>query len=97
MQTPVVWFQSLERRMMLAADVLTYHNDVASTGQNAAETILTRANVDSSSFGKLFGVRVNGQVYAQPLVKRNVTMKARYSMPPHQFANSPLWRSVPRV
>src|SRR6185436_8915842 len=66
--------ESLERRMLLAADVLSYHNDLASSGVNANETLLTRSNVNSSSFGKLASLSVTGQVYAQPLVKRNVNI-----------------------
>jgi outer membrane protein assembly factor BamB len=48
-------------------NVLTFHNDVARTGQNLTEKILTHAVVNSSSFGKLFSVPVDGKVDAQPL------------------------------
>jgi len=37
------------------------------TGNNTYEKILTPANVNSTKFGKLFSVSVDGQVYAQPL------------------------------
>src|SRR5262249_44162758 len=56
------------------ANVLTYHNDVASTGLNAAETLLTRTNVNPTTFGKIFQAQVQGQVYAQPLVMQGVTI-----------------------
>jgi len=48
-------------------NVLTYHNDNARTGQNLSETILTPGTVQSSSFGKLFTVQMDGKVDAQPL------------------------------
>lgn len=64
----------LEPRLLAAVDVLTYHNDNARTGQNLAETILTPAAVGSSAFGKLGQVAVDGQVYAQPLVKTGVAI-----------------------
>lgn len=48
-------------------NVMTYHYDNARTGQNLTETILTPANVNSSSFGKLFVISVDGKVDAQPL------------------------------
>lgn len=50
-----------------AVDVVTYHNDNARTGQNLKETILTTSNVNSSSFGKLFVIPVDGKVDAEPL------------------------------
>jgi len=49
------------------SDVLTYHNDVARTGQNLAETVLTPANVASATFGKLGFYPTDGLVDAEPL------------------------------
>ncbi len=48
-------------------DVLTYHNDNARTGAQQRETQLTAANVNSTSFGKLRSLPVDGELYAQPL------------------------------
>ena len=57
-------------------NVLTYHNDIARTGQNTNETILAPANVNSSMFGKLFSFTIDGYAYAQPLYYANLTMGA---------------------
>ncbi len=48
-------------------DVLTYHNNNARTGLNSSETTLTLSNVNSTSFGKLFTLTVDGLVDAEPL------------------------------
>jgi hypothetical protein len=47
--------------------VLTQHNDNARTGANLAETVLNVATVSSGTFGLLYSLPVDGQVYAQPL------------------------------
>ncbi|HEV2272403.1 MAG TPA: PQQ-binding-like beta-propeller repeat protein [Steroidobacteraceae bacterium] len=48
-------------------DVTTYHDDVARTGADLTETVLTPANVNSASFGLLRFLTVDGRVDAQPL------------------------------
>jgi len=55
-------------------DVLTYHNNNSRTGLNSNETILTLANVNSASFGKLFTIPVDGKVDAQPLYLSSITI-----------------------
>jgi putative pyrroloquinoline-quinone binding quinoprotein len=55
-------------------DVLTWHGDNARTGLNPQETTLTPANVNSSNFGKLFVLSVDGKVDAQPLYAANLSV-----------------------
>jgi outer membrane protein assembly factor BamB len=50
-----------------ATDVTTYHNDIARSGQNVQETILTLNNVNSTDFGKLLTLPVDSVVDAEPL------------------------------
>jgi hypothetical protein len=66
--------EALESRYAPSVSVLTYHDNAASTGLNAAETALTASNVNSASFGKVFSSGVDGQVYAQPLVMAGVNI-----------------------
>src|SRR5262245_52367641 len=58
-------------------DVLTYHNDVARTGQNLTETVLTPATVNSATFGKVAFFATDGKVDAQPLVLTNVPLSGQ--------------------
>jgi hypothetical protein len=51
----------------LSQNVLTYRNNNARTGLNSTETTLTLGNVNSTSFGKLFVLTVDGLVDAEPL------------------------------
>jgi len=55
-------------------NVLTFHNDVARTGQNLRETILTPSNVTSATFGKLFQATLDGLVDAQPLYVASISI-----------------------
>ena len=48
-------------------DVVTYHNDVARTGQNLNETSLTPTTVTAATFGKTRLLATDGKVDAQPL------------------------------
>src|SRR3954462_99313 len=68
--------EQLEPRCMLSVNVTTWHNDLTRQGLNDNETILTPANVNSSTFGKLFSYSITGQVYAAPLYASNLNMGA---------------------
>lgn len=58
----------------LAADVLTYHDDNARTGQNLDEEILTPASVNTNHFGKLWVLPADGLVDAEPLYAAGVSL-----------------------
>ena len=68
---------TLPANPLTLVDVPTYHYDNGRTGLNSHETILSPANVNSNSFGKLFAYDVDGYVYAQPLYLSNLTIPGR--------------------
>src|SRR5580698_2097496 len=49
------------------AQMTTSQYDNARTGAYLNETILTPRNVNPQQFGKLFALKVDGDIYAQPL------------------------------
>jgi uncharacterized protein (TIGR03437 family) len=55
-------------------DVTTGSYDNYRTNADLNETILTPSKVKSSTFGKLFSLSVDGQIYAQPLYRQNVAI-----------------------
>jgi len=72
---------ALEARTLLSVvDVLSYRDaqpntpSQPNTGLNTQESLLQPSNVSSSTFGKQFETQVDGQVYAQPLVKTGVNI-----------------------
>jgi len=51
----------------MAQDVLTWHYDNARSGVQPHETVLVPANINASSFGKVFSFPIAGDALAQPL------------------------------
>jgi hypothetical protein len=58
-------------------NVLTQHNDIARTGQNLNETILTPSNVNPAQFGLLFTQQVNSTIQGQPLYVSQVAIPGK--------------------
>ena len=59
---------------MAQVNIYTKSYDTSRTGANLQETILTPANVNSNSFGKLFTVPTDGEIYTQPLYVANLAI-----------------------
>jgi hypothetical protein len=65
--------ESLETRLAPAnVNVTTYHYDPFLLGQDTQETNLTPSNVNSSNFGKLISMPVDGYTYASPVYVHGV-------------------------
>ncbi|MEV6924607.1 choice-of-anchor D domain-containing protein [Dactylosporangium sp. NPDC051485] len=58
------------------ADNYTVSGDTLRTGWDSAEPNLSPATVTGGNFGQLFATKVQGQVYAQPLVIANTVVAA---------------------
>jgi len=56
--------------------IYTYHYDNYRTGWNQTETVLTPANVTSTTFGLLYSIPLDAQVDGQPLVVTDVVITA---------------------
>ena len=65
--------------LLSATDVTTYHNDIYRTGLNNKETVLTLSNVNSTNFGKLMILPVDGVIDAEPLYLSNLTIPGQGS------------------
>ena len=61
----------------LRGQVTTYHYDNARTGAVLGETTLNTSNVNVNTFGKLFSLAVDGQIYAQPLYMPAVSIPSQ--------------------
>ncbi|GAC1509950.1 MAG: hypothetical protein NVS2B16_09360 [Chloroflexota bacterium] len=61
----------------MAVDVLTQRYDSNRTGANIAESDLATGTVDQAHFGKLYTLRVDGHIYAQPLYLSNVNIPGK--------------------
>jgi hypothetical protein len=61
-------------RASAQVNVTTYHNDIARTGLNPNETVLTPGNVNKATFGFRFSQPVDGYIVGQPLYLSNVAI-----------------------
>jgi PA14 domain/Chitobiase/beta-hexosaminidase C-terminal domain len=57
--------------------VLTFRNDNTRDGQNTNELVLTPANVNTNTFGKLYSDQLDGYSIGQPLLLPNVNIPGK--------------------
>jgi hypothetical protein len=74
--TPLDLSQTASATVYITANpgVFTHHNDNLRTGQNLNETVLTPANVNPATFGKLFSYPIDGISFASPLYVASVNV-----------------------
>src|SRR5688572_5577316 len=65
---------SLPATLHAQVNVLTNRYDSQRTGANLAEKTLTATTINSSRFGKLYSLPVDGAVYAQPLYVSGISI-----------------------
>src|SRR5271170_5386509 len=90
-----------------AQRVITSQYNNARTGANTGETILTPRNVNARQFGKIFTLKVDGDIYAQPLFLGGVQIPGKgrhdvlfvatehdsvYAFDAHGKPATPLWQ-----
>jgi hypothetical protein len=90
-----------------AQKVATSQYDNARQGANLVETTLTPRNVDAQRFGKLFTLKVDGDIYAQPLFLAGVEIPGKgrhdvvyvatehdsvYAFDAYSNPSTPLWQ-----
>jgi uncharacterized protein (TIGR03437 family) len=73
----VLSFQLLFSVAQAQVSITTYRNNLARSGENLNEIVLTPANVNAAQFGKIFSHSVDGQIYAQPLYLPAVKIPGR--------------------
>jgi hypothetical protein len=87
--------------------VFTFHNDNFRTGENTNETVLSPANVNSATFGKLCSYTLDGLTFASPLYVAGVSIPGKgthnvvyvatehdsvYAFDADGLTNGPLWQ-----
>src|SRR6266436_2105010 len=80
LSSPILSFDLMTAKTLASptpAQVLTAQYDNARTGTNLNERMLTPANVNAAQFGRLFTLKVDGDVYAQPLYVSGVDVPGK--------------------